>query len=130
MNRPDPPEKAPYGSPCSSCGRCCEDQLCTLGQKVFRHKEGPCPALEYGPDGRSACGLIKRPQHYAKARALRCGKTMLQQSAEVVCGAGLGCDAIYEGEMIAPETRAMMHAKYDALPRPAWTAAKRAWGMA
>jgi hypothetical protein len=57
-------DKPPYGQPCNGCGQCCMNELCPLGNAVFKRWDGPCPALESEGE-RYACGLVKHPERRA-----------------------------------------------------------------
>lgn len=55
--------KPPKGQMCSGCGYCCTAQPCALAVELLSCVEGPCVALEQD-DGRTFCGLVRRPVHY------------------------------------------------------------------
>lgn len=43
---PSAPAKPPLGAPCNGCGRCCQEELCHIGEMAFGDDmEAPCPAL-------------------------------------------------------------------------------------
>jgi hypothetical protein len=91
-------EKPPHGSPCNSCGGCCRAVLCPLGAHVFGQEAGPCPALMYQPEGQANCGLVVAPGRFDPVRTLRFGQDALSAAARLLVGAGIGCDALAEGE--------------------------------
>ncbi|GGF73333.1 hypothetical protein GCM10011319_37330 [Mameliella alba] len=96
--------KPPHGSPCNGCGGCCADQRCPLGQIVFGPGER-CPALEMRLPA-FTCGLVENPERYAPMITERHGKVRAAQAAAVLIGAGLGCDALLDGETPNEDWRA------------------------
>lgn len=120
--------KPPYGAPCNGCGQCCEDQLCPLGQIVFRMQRGPCPALRY-VDMRSSCGLVDEPRSYARTRSAMNGSDAMSVAAKILIGVGHGCDALADGEKDDPEARARMIASCHARPDEERQKARRLWGV-
>lgn len=57
MSPPAPP-KPPYKAPCNGCGRCCQEELCHVGETAFGDDmEAPCPALIHDA-GRWWCGFM------------------------------------------------------------------------
>lgn len=96
-------DKPPHGAPCNSCGKCCERELCPLGAALFKRWSGPCPALEEG-----RCGLVQHPERYAPVRAAAVGVVALSRAAAHMIGAGKGCDAVWEGELVNWGFRAWM----------------------
>lgn len=130
------PDKPPYGAACNHCGQCCEARLCPLGAIVFQRSDGPCPALGYvgegiGYDGeaRSTCGLIVNPRAYAPVLAALNGVDALSEGAKLLCGAGIGCDALADGEREPAATRDAIFAKAGATPRVYVRRAKISWGL-
>jgi len=96
--------KPPHGSPCNNCGGCCVDRRCPLGQIVF----GPgsdCPALEVKLPG-FVCGLVQNPARYAPRVVAKHGAETASRAAALIIGAGMGCDALLEGERPNQEWRA------------------------
>ena len=106
-------EKPPHGQPCNSCGLCCRDQLCPLGVGIFGEPwERQCPALEQ--DGaRAICGLVVHPMVYAMARTLLHGKDVMSAAAAFLVGAGVGCDALLEGEPADEKFRKALKSQRD-----------------
>lgn len=119
--------KAPHGSPCNNCGRCCYAELCVLGARVFRRVDGPCPALEADGDG-FTCGLVKRPAHYAPIRAALSGEDKLRKAALWLIGSGVGCDALMPDEPENKEFRAFLY-RLRAGVRPETALALVLWGV-
>ncbi len=91
--------KPPHGSPCTSCGLCCEATLCPLAQHVFgRGPLGPCPALEYDPQRNSSCGMVAHPGRHKPILVALHGVEEMRAAALLIVGSGLGCDARVNGE--------------------------------
>jgi hypothetical protein len=97
--------KPPYGQACNGCGQCCKNELCPLGNAVFKRWEGPCPALEREGE-RFGCGLVKHPERWMPVRTFTVGKKIMSEAAAYLIGAGRGCDAQLEGEVDDPAFRA------------------------
>lgn len=125
-----PRDKAPYGTACNNCGQCCMDQLCILAQHVFSAApdDGPCPALTWGPDKASGCGLVQRPADHAPIRVAIVGHDAASRAAALIIGAGVGCDGRLECEPGNPEFSARLR-RY----RQDWAhelhAALKVWGL-
>lgn len=51
-------EKPPFRSPCNHCGKCCELQICEVGELAFPGATAPCPGIIAEADGRKLCGLV------------------------------------------------------------------------
>ena len=86
--------KPPHGAPCNNCGRCCKDQICPLGQRIFgKPWLRQCPAL-IGPqdEGVYVCELVAHPDHYIAAMPSEVAD--LSAAAGLLLGAGLGCDCL------------------------------------
>lgn len=120
--------KPPHGSPCNSCGRCCQAELCPLGMAVFKRLAGPCPALQLGEDQALVCGLVVNPLRYELKRTLRAGHDAMSQAAAFLIGAGHGCDAQTADEPrdLAFSARLRAHGMRT---RPAARAAAAKWGV-
>lgn len=111
------PEKPPHGEPCNGCGGCCEASRCPLGAHVFG--PGPdCPALT--DDG---CGLVLTPRMFFPG-----SEAELRDAAALLIGAGIGCDALLEGELPNLSWRARLY-RYAARQGARLKRAKRAWGI-
>lgn len=92
-------EKAPYGQPCNSCGRCCAAGPCPLGRVIFGQERGLCPALvTIRGTGKYFCGLVVAAPSFLPAAVARCGRIQTQSAAAFIISAGLGCDALDAGE--------------------------------
>jgi len=113
--------KPKHGQPCNGCGLCCVASLCQLGQHVFHRQAlpGPCPALVevVGADHPTfVCGLTV------------VGDPAYRAAAKTIIGAGLGCDARFNGE--PPDRDFYMRlAEDDATRADEIKAAKKLWGM-
>jgi hypothetical protein len=119
-------EKPAYGSPCNSCGRCCQDELCGLAKKVFGPRLGPCPALtEYGEG--FGCGLILTPSLYAPAAASIHGADAMRDAAALLCAAGAGCDAQGQNETVDESVRARVLNATRSLPDVMVERAREIW---
>lgn len=118
--------KPPHGTPCNGCGECCVDRRCPLGVHVF----GPgsdCPALRRKAGSiERVCGLVTQPADYAPKLAARESADTLSKAAAILTGAGMGCDALVEGETPNHAWRAWIARKMD---REAFQEAGRIWGM-
>lgn len=58
-------QKPLYRTPCNRCGQCCLHGPCELAVDFLDALFGePCRALEIEEDGRTSCGLAKRPLYY------------------------------------------------------------------
>lgn len=102
--------RPPFGDPCNHCGMCCKEQICAWGSSALRLVEklgdrvpGPCPAqLEVEP-GVFKCGLAIKPKFFTGAQGPSEG---LRETAALLIGAGLGCDAA--GLRETPPTEAQL----------------------
>jgi len=119
-------EKPPYGSPCNSCGQCCQDELCPLARRVFGERHGPCPALSKLDVG-FGCGLMLTPWRYAPEATAHHGAQAMREAAALLCAASLGCDAEAPGENVDEELRAKVLGPSRALPREAVEHARNLW---
>lgn len=123
-------EKPPYGSPCNSCGLCCEFSPCVMSRAVFKKTVGPCPALGRDEDGASWCGLVVDPRKFAPTRTAKHGAGHMREAALVMIGSGVGCDAaLVSEEPVDLAQRARMQAVSAAVPDETVMAAMRAWGI-
>lgn len=85
--------KPPKGQMCSGCGYCCTAQPCALAVELLSCVEGPCVALEQD-DGRTFCGLVRRPVHYLlKQQAPPADTGALSVHFASMLGLGVGCDS-------------------------------------
>jgi hypothetical protein len=116
VDPPKRPEKPPYGSPCNGCGGCCEDRLCVVGVQLFGRDSVPCPALDFNADATSACGLTKFPQKYCPTLTRLHGATETRKAARILIGAGIGCDALIEGEERPAGKAAQMQEEAQRIP--------------
>lgn len=106
-------EKPPHGSPCNSCGLCCRMELCPIGARVFKRTQGPCPAIDEQPDGRSFCGLMTKPASYVLPLVAKHGVKAIADSAKFMNGSGTGCDAINYGEKPNEEYQAQQNLEVE-----------------
>ena len=81
------------------------ESLCPLGWFVFRQEAGPCPAL-VELQGKTACGLVVEPRKWSPIRCITHGEKIVSAAAQVLIGAGVGCDAKLEVEPDNPFFRA------------------------
>lgn len=87
------PAKPPKGAACNGCGVCCLAEPCQLAQAFLHVETGPCPALEYA-DGRTYCGIVRRPAHYLFGQEMPQSETgRLSVALAEMLGLGHGCDA-------------------------------------
>lgn len=102
------PDKPKYSEPCNRCGLCCLVESCTLSQLVFGKSAKVCPALNL-EGGQSTCLLVADPAALIEGpNAARVGEL-----AQIMLGAGLGCDATESAE-----ENAMAEAMTDWPPAP------------
>jgi hypothetical protein len=123
-------EKPPYGAPCNSCGKCCQDELCRLGLKIFGPLDGPCPALtrtNTEADNSFGCGLILTPQRFAPKATQTYGAQAMSAAAALLCAAGAGCDAIAPGEAVDPGLREKLISMTEAHPPQEIAQARDLW---
>ena len=81
------------GDACNGCGMCCTVQPCALAVEFLGCSEGPCIALEHA-DGRTYCGLVRRPVHYLLGQNAPPSATgPLQAHLAGMLGLGHGCDS-------------------------------------
>ena len=84
-------DKPRMGDPCNGCGLCCTVQPCALAEDLLNCHEGPCVALEH-EDGRTYCGLVRRPVHYMLGKHAPLSATgHLQVHIANMLGIGRGC---------------------------------------
>jgi hypothetical protein len=116
--------KPPHGAPCNGCGGCFQFILCPLGAAVFRRRRGPCPAHDSG------CGLVAAPERFAPPLLLIAhDRAALSAAAAHLIGAGVGCDALLEGDRPSEA----FYARMRDLSRRSHARTRRAlrtWGLA
>ncbi len=83
--------------PCSQCGRCCQGEVCIIGEGMFEipFTEAPCPALEY-KDGKYWGGFITNTEVHARAAGINWPSEDYPFISEWLLGLmkfGYGCDA-------------------------------------
>ncbi len=106
--------KPAHGRPCNGCGRCCHDELCPLGARLFGRWHGPCPALQPAEGQSLVCGLVADPARHQPVRTLAHGREAMSKAAAVLIGAGFGCDAQTADEPADAEFRACMRREFAA----------------
>ncbi len=85
-------KKRKYEKPCLQCGKCCQEEICVLGDAFLDMPPPPCPALvfkedEYG-EKKAWCGLIVETHKYAAPEECeRLRKNLLEEFKF-----GSGCD--------------------------------------
>ncbi len=119
-------DKPAYGAPCNACGRCCQDELCRLGAKVFGPMPGPCPALTEH-EGGFGCGLILTPARFAPLASSVHGAEAVSQAAALLCAAGAGCDAQGHDEIVDDNVRARVLGATASLPEAELSRAREIW---
>lgn len=90
------PAKPDCGQPCNGCGVCCAAAPCPLSRLLLRHRDGPCPALQW-QDNRYFCGLITAPAHYLRWLPPRAVPLFLPLARRYLA-LDIGCDADVETE--------------------------------
>ena len=124
-------EKARYGTPCNSCGQCCQASLCPLASALLRMPlgaPGPCPMLEFDSRGESSCGVVRRPGAFAPVKTRIHGAEAMRKAALYLIGAGFGCDGLTEDEPDDPVFRARMTAEAESTQEMRYLS-MRAWGL-
>lgn len=119
-------EKPAYGSPCNSCGQCCQDELCPLGNRIFGPRPGPCPAIAELSSG-FGCGLMLTPWRFAPEATSAHGADAMRKAAALLCGAGAGCDAIGHDEHVEDDVRARVIGATRAFPEAEIAHARKLW---
>ena len=87
--------KAPYGSPCNSCGECCVKVQCPLSLGLFG-AQSLCPALQRGTGVDLVCGLVVEPEKFVDEGAWP--MHVMAEAFRLIVGAGIGCDAQGESD--------------------------------
>lgn len=116
-----------YGDPCNGCGKCCQIELCPIGEALFGRTEGPCPALEYD-HGRYWCGCIRNPRKYAPVKTAIHGAAKMREAAVFFVGADIGCDAFREGD-IPPDRLAVYKAHSASIGDALKLVFMKCWGL-
>lgn len=123
--------KPPHGSQCNQCGACCYATLCPLGVHVFGERLGPCPALvrDHEVDGAPwTCGLVLEPMRWATRRSILHGWQAMRAAALLLIGAGMGCDARFNGEPGNEEFYKKFRI-FDRVNKDAVAKARKLWGV-
>lgn len=121
-------DKPKYGSPCNSCGQCCQSAVCPLGQHVLGPVDAPCPALR--PQGEGfGCGLVQSPRLYDPVRTAIYGARRMREAAAFLIGAGYGCDWAETIEERDPRIAARMIAGAMAVPAEFLARYRKVWGI-
>ena len=98
--------------------------LCALGQHVFDREAhpGPCPALRERVNDYH-CDIVANPRAYSEGPADK-----LRDAARIIIGAGVGCDARFNGE---PADRAFYRKieQWDREHAAEIAAARKIWGI-
>lgn len=128
-------QKPPHGSPCVNCGFCCRTALCSLARDLVAPEQwrepdvlGPCPFLETGADGLSACGLAAHPATYFPLQAKAAGNSRLALAAKEMIGTDLGCDSLGDDEAENEAFNEVL-AQERIRRRAAISMARRMWGV-
>ena len=81
--------------PCTHCGKCCQEEVCPVGEILLRTTTPPCPALAKDKKGEYWCGLVVCPEtamfaetDYAKYWSRKLGQFLESN----VFNFGAGCD--------------------------------------
>jgi len=81
--------------PCTQCGRCCEHEVCPLGEIFLRTTTPPCPALVRDGDGKAWCGLVTNPTETMFAKTVdgrHWARLFSSVLKDVIFDFGSGCD--------------------------------------
>ena len=68
---------------CNQCGRCCQEEVCLLGEKLFETKEIPCRGLVF-KDNKYYCGLVLMGDELIDG---------LSKHLRLLLGIGICCDS-------------------------------------
>jgi hypothetical protein len=90
--------KPAHGAPCNSCGLCCINALCPVGEAQFGMRPGPCPAIMPQASGHVLCGLMADPARFAPEKVMRHGAAAVSGSVKMLNGSGEGCDCFMDDE--------------------------------
>lgn len=77
-----------FKKPCIGCGRCCKEEVCEIGVRLFETEQLPCPALVY-EDNRYWCGVVRHADIFEIDG--------LQGFLKLALGIGVGCDSSLTG---------------------------------
>jgi len=89
--------KPPHGAPCNRCGVCCRTELCKIGEQIFKHLKGPCPAIIHDEQGLPACGVYADPIKYAPDKVLLYGLDKIKETISLLGAYGQGCTFYFKG---------------------------------
>lgn len=73
--------KPGHTMPCNGCGLCCKEEVCAVGEAVFKDPKPPCPALKKRK-GIYRCGVVLLEAHYP-----------IEKMFARALGIGMGCCA-------------------------------------
>ena len=80
-----------YTNQCIQCGRCCQEEVCILGDLILRTYQTPCPALELAY-GKYWCGLIRSPEKHMSWLS-NDNMPDIAPLLKILFSFGVGCDA-------------------------------------
>jgi hypothetical protein len=80
---PSPPTP---GAPCNGCGRCCAEEVCSIGRMAYHTDVAPCPGLKIRGNI-ARCELVEAEDRFHPSPILR-----------GALGIGMGCDALFPVE--------------------------------
>lgn len=85
--------KPKRGEACNGCGLCCATEPCRLANEFLDCHTGKCVALEI-ENGRTYCGLVRRPAHYIFGEDVPEKDTaFFSATVAGALGLGMGCDS-------------------------------------
>lgn len=117
-------KKPPHGAPCNGCGLCCKAVLCPLAQMVFKHEQGPCPALT----SENRCGMVEEPLSWRRTATWKHGAAAMRSAALLLIGSGWGCDARVNGEPVNEDFRFKLR-QLERETRAQTLKARKLWGV-
>jgi hypothetical protein len=70
---------------CTRCGRCCVEEVCPVGEELYKTSKPPCPGLKW-ENNIASCSLVNLASEEMKPVLFK------------MMGFGIGCDASFTGK--------------------------------
>ena len=89
---------------CTRCGRCCAEEVCPVGEELFKTTKPPCPGLKWDND-MEICNLVNTaskdmaPKHGNGMTVCNLVNLVSEDMKPVLflmMGFGVGCDASFK----------------------------------